>query len=140
VGAVVQPPDPNIQPQRTGATVFDAAGNPDTDPQNGELSGTTIRLKTGFQMIVMFNLKLTGTAATYDLTIAPQQGTTLTGWSPQLVNTPASILGPDDSRLVQFSVLPSGPAPSQSGTLVFRIRRRGATSEWFQEFNVELLP
>lgn len=141
VGAVVQPPDPNIQPQRTGALVLDAAGAPVNDPARGELAGTTIKLRAGHTMLVMYNLRLTGATANYNISILPKQGTTLTGWSPQLANTPATVPGPDNSRLVQFMVTPASAATtSPNGTVVFRIQRTGNTSDWFEEFNVELLP
>jgi hypothetical protein len=138
VGTLVPPTDPNIQPQQTGAVVLEVAtGNVDTNPLNGKLDGTTISLKPGRQMIVMFNLKLTQTG-NHDLTIQPKSGTTLNGWSPQLVNTPSPIPGPVDSRLVQFGVTASAGATS-NGTVVFRIARQGATMDWSKEFDVQLL-
>jgi len=139
VGTTVQPPDPDVQPLLTGSLVLDGAGNVSADPANGQLTGTTITLKKDFQLIVMYNVKLTGAAGNFDLTIQPKQGTTLTGWSPQLMNTPTPIPGPTSARLVQFGVSPTG-TPTQSGTVVFRIKRQGAATDWFQEFDVQLLP
>lgn len=140
VGTTVPATDPNIQPLRTGIVVFDPNGDVVDNPALGELAGTTIRLKTGHQMVVMYNLVLAGTAATYGLTIQPKQGSTLNGWTLALANTPATVPGPDAGRLVQFSVMPSGTAPSAGGTIAFVIKRQGATVEWFEEYTVELLP
>jgi hypothetical protein len=141
VGAVVPASDPDIKPQRTGLVVFDPSGNVSTDPANGRLDGTTIKLKKNFKLGIIYNLVLTNTAAaTYDLTVAAKAGTTLTGWTVQLENTPASVTGPNPGRLVQFSASPTGSTPSSAGTVVFRIKRQGATSDWFEEFGVELLP
>jgi hypothetical protein len=138
VGTPVPPSDPNIQPQQTGTVVLEVAtGNVDTNPANGKLAGTTISLKAGRQMIVIFNLKL-AQAGDHDLTILPKSGTTLNGWQPQLVNTPSPITGPIDGRLVQFGVTASTGA-TPNGTVVFRIARRGATADWSKEFDVQLL-
>jgi hypothetical protein len=141
IGSVVPPSDGTITAQRTGFVVLDADDNIVVDPARGTLDGTTIKLRRNLKLVVMYNLVLTpGSPAEYDLTMAPKQGSALTGWTLQLENTPASVPGPETGRLVQFSATPSGAAPLSTGTIVFRIRRRGADSDWFAEFGVELLP
>jgi IPT/TIG domain len=140
VGTVVPPADPTITPQRTGLVVIDQNGNVSSDPNNGRMDGTTIRLRKNFRLFVMYNLTLSSSGATYGLTVAPRTGTTLAGWAVQLENTPASLTGPQSGRLVQFSVSPTGTTPASTGHVVFRIQRQGETSEWFEEFAVELLP
>jgi hypothetical protein len=140
VGAVVPETDSTITPQRTGLVVLDQNGDVSTDPNNGRMDGTTIRLRRNFRLFVMYNLTLTSSGATYNLTVAPRTGTTLAGWAVQLENTPASLTGPQSGRLVQFSVSPTGATPASTGHVVFRVQRQGVTSEWFEEFAVELLP
>ena len=65
-------------------------------------------------------------------------GTTLTGWTLQLVNTPAAIpiTTVDESRFVQFGVLST--AGAATGSIVFRIKRRGATADQTKEYGLEL--
>lgn len=143
VGQPVTPTDPNIEVQQTGSVVLNTAtGDIDTNPVNGRLEGSTIRLRAGRQMIVQFNARFLQ-QGTYGLTIQPRTGSTLTGWTLQLINTPASIAVTIDNdpslHLVQFGATAAAGA-SPSGALVFRIQRQGATTDWFKEYEVELLP
>jgi hypothetical protein len=138
VGAPVPPADPTIQVQQTGSLVLDGNGNSDSDPTHGLLDGATIHLKAGFQMIVMSNLTLTS-GGNYDLTIQPPPGSPLSGWAPALVSTPAMVPGPVTTKLVKFGVKPTAGA-SPTGKLIFRIKRQGAAIDWFQEFDLHLLP
>jgi hypothetical protein len=71
----------------------------------------------------------------YDLTIQPRAGTTLAGWTLELVNTLPTIT---QNTFAQIGVRPVSGAVS-NGALVFRIRRQGATAEWSREFGVQLL-
>ena len=137
VGTAVPETDPNIHAGQTGWLLLDADGNPDSDPSDGKVEGAAISVKANLQMIVMFNLTLDQTAS-YDLTIKAKEGTTLTGWSPKLVSTPATLIGPVADTLVQFSVSPSDTATT-NGIVVFRIHEQEAALDWFQEFSVELL-
>jgi hypothetical protein len=142
VGTAITPADPKIDAQQTGAVVLDVAtGNVDTNPLNGTLEGSLIKLRTGKQIVIMFNVKLLQ-AGTYDVTIQPKAGTPLTGWAPQLMNTLASIPVASDndqtSRLMQFAVSPSSTATA-TGTIVFRIKRQGAPSDFTKEFGAQLL-
>lgn len=138
VGTTIPPTDPSIQVLQTGWMVLDQNGDLVTNLDQGRLEGSKILLQENLQMIVMFDLTLTK-GDPYDLMIMPQVGTTLTGWDLQLANTPTPIPGPESGRLVQISVQPATGA-SAKGSIVFRIRRQGETMEWFQEFEVELLP
>lgn len=144
VGVPVPAADPNITVQATGATVLDvASGNPDNNPSNGRLDGSTIKLKVGKRMVVFFNVTRLGVQGIYDITIAPKDGTQLVGWAPQLANTPTPITvtvnNDQTTRLVSFAVTPAAGA-SATGTVVFKIKRRTATVEWSKEYGVELLP
>jgi hypothetical protein len=135
VGTPTPPPDPNITVHRTGWEVYDnATGEVDTDPSNGFLDGSIIRLRRGKQMILMFDVEIS-LPANYDLTIEPRSGTTLEGWTFGLVSTLPTITG---SAFAQFRVIP-GAAAVSTGALVFRIKRQGATVEWSSEFGVRLL-
>src|SRR5262245_4179480 len=135
VGTTVPPTDPTIQVQQTGSVVLNVStGDVDTNPLNGQLDGSTIRLRQGRQMIIMFNVGIT-VPGNYDLTIQPRAGTTLAGWTLELVNTLPTITG---NTLAQIGVRPGSGAVS-NGALVFRIRRQGATAEWSREFGVQLL-
>ena len=153
VGAPVTPPDPAIEANQTAFTLQDGAGNQQQpSAQNGILEGTTIKVKAGFKGIVNFTTKLTK-AGTYDVTILPKQGTTLTGWTPDM--TPDSVgqrsvdgtkvtitvpgEGDQTSRTEKFRVSPvSGATPT--GTIIFRVKRQGSTSDFSKEYGVQLLP
>lgn len=142
VGQVVTPTDPNIVVQQTGAVVLNTtSGNIETDPAVGRLEASTIKLAAGRQMIVQFNVKLTQ-QGTYDLTVEPLPGTTLNGWDLALVNTATPIPVTTDNdqslHLVQFGATVS--AGAETGAMVFRIKRQGATNDWFTQFGLELLP
>lgn len=143
VGTPVPPADPNIEALQTGFVVLDeASGQPDINPANGTLDGSTIKLKVGKRIVVAFNVKLKQ-QGTYDVTFLPKQGTTLNNWAPQLVNTltPITVAADNDptSRLMQIGVTPSAGATA-SGTVVFRIKRQTAVSDFSKEFTVQLLP
>ncbi len=141
VGTPVPLPDPNIEIQQTGAVVIDvASGDVDTNPANGRLDGSTIALKVGKQMFMMFNLTRLGVQGTYDITITAKDGTS--GWLQKLENTatPVEVLSNNDptTRFVQFSV--AGTANSTAnGAVVFRIKRQGAAEEFSKEYALQLL-
>jgi hypothetical protein len=154
VGAPVTPPDVNIEANQTSFTLIDVVGgNSETpSPQKGILDGTTIKLATGKRGVVNFSVKLTK-AGTYDITILPKQGTTLTGWTPEMTpdsvgtrsvdgtKVTVTVAGDSDQtqRTEKFRVTPvAGATPS--GTIVFRIKRQGATSDFSKEYGVQLLP
>ena len=154
VGTPVTPPDPNIEANQTSFTLIDqTSGNAETpNAQNGILDGTTIKLKVGKRGVVNFSTKLTK-AGTYDITIAAKQGTTLTNWTPEM--TPDSVgvrsadgskttvtvstEGDQTSRTEKFRVTPTAGA-TPTGTIVFRIKRQGSTSDFSKEYGVQLLP
>lgn len=152
VGAPVTPPDPNIEANQTSFTLVDmGTGNTETPTaQTGILDGSTIKLKVGKRGVVNFSVKLTA-AGTYDITILPKQGTTLTNWAPEM--TPDSVgtrvdatrvtltVGSNDQtpKTEKFRVTPVAGA-SPTGTIVFRIKRQGAASDFFKEYGLQLLP
>jgi len=143
IGTTVPQSDSSIQVIQLQPQIFVVqTGNNETDPANGRLDGSTIKLKTGRQMVIPFNVKLTQ-IGTYQVTIQPKQGTTLTGWSPALIDTQATIqvTQPDQTfRLLQFGVTTSTvQTPTATGTIVFRIKRDTASVEFNKEFGVELL-
>jgi len=156
VGAAVVPPDPNIEANQTSFTLFDMtqAGNPPEAPnqQTGILDGSIIKLKVGRRGVVTFNVKLTK-AGTYDISILPKQGTTLNNWAQEM--TPDSVgirnangstvtltvgtEGDQTPRTEKFRLTPiAGATPT--GTIVFRVKRQGAPSDFFKEYGVQLLP
>jgi len=153
VGTPVTPPDPNIEANQTSFTLIDqGTGNPETpSAQNGILDGTTIKLKVGKRGVVNFSVKLTK-AGVYDITILPKQGQTLANWTPEM--TPDSVgtrsadgtkitltVGSDNDqtlRTEKFRVTPlAGATPT--GTIVFRINRQGAPSDFVKEYGLQLL-
>src|SRR5215218_1866010 len=143
IGTTVPQSDSSIQVIQLQPQIFVVqTGNNETDPANGRLDGSTSKLKTGRQMVIPFNVKLTQ-IGTYQVTIQPKQGTTLTGWSPALIDTQATIqvTQPDQTfRLLQFGVTTSTvQTPTATGTIVFRIKRDTASVEFNKEFGVELL-
>jgi len=145
VGATVAQSDPKIEAIQLQPQIFNVqTGNNENDPANGRLEGSTIKLKTGRQMVIGFNVKLTQNGV-YQVTIQPRQGTTLTGWGPALVDTQTTITVPTNNdqttRLLQFGVTTSTvQTPSPTGTVIFKIKRDTATVEFNKEFGVELLP
>jgi hypothetical protein len=141
VGQVVVPPDPNIVSNQTGTVVINTSnGTIETDPANGRLDGSTIRLRAGRQMVVQFNTQFL-MGGTYDLTLASTDGAPMTGWTLGLVSTPASITAPAGGdtapRLVQIGV--TAAAGATADNIRFRIQRQGATQDWFKDYAVELL-
>lgn len=142
VGDLVAPPDPNIKKVTEGTPVVFASGNIDANPNNGRLDGSTIKLKPNRQMLVPYEVTLIKTGK-YDLTIQPKQGTILTGWTLEISDTenPMDVKTDNDEnpRPAQISVTTGGGTPTASGTIVFRIKRQGATSDWFKEYDVQLL-
>ena len=145
VGQNVAQQDPNIQAIQLQPQIFNVAtGNNEIDPANGRLEGSTIKLKTGRQMVIGFNVKLLQSGV-YQVTIQPKSGTTLTGWGPALVDTQTAITVPTNNdqttRLLQFGVTTSTvQTPSPTGTVIFKIKRDTANVEFNKEFGVELLP
>lgn len=142
VGQPVTPSDPAIELQHTGNIVRDAATNViDTDPSSGRLEGSTILLRAGKRMTVQFNARLTQEGI-YDITIAPRAGTALTGWTVELLATPAQITkltsGDQNQHFLQFRV--TATAGATAGNIVFRIQRQGATGDQTKEYALELLP
>lgn len=154
VGTPVTPPDANIEANQTSFTLIDqTTGNPETpNAQNGILDGTTIRLKVGKRGVVNFSTKFTK-AGTYDITIAAKQGTTLNNWVPEMTpdsvgtrsadGTKTTVVVASDNdqtlRTEKFRVTPAiGATPT--GTIVFRIKRQGAPSDFSKEYGVQLLP
>jgi len=154
VGTPVTPPDANIEANQTSFTLIDMqSGNPETPTaQTGILDGTTIRLKIGKRGVVNFTVKLTK-AGIYDVTMLPKQGTTLTGWAPEMTPDSVGTRSLDGTKITinvasdndqtqrteKFRVTPAAGA-TPSGTIVFRIKRQGATSDFFKEYGVQLLP
>lgn len=134
--------DPAIDMQQTSHTVFDIiTGNIDGDTANGRLeSGSSILLKVGKLIHVPFNVSLKQ-SGTYNITIGPKPGQSLTGWTLQLVSTPPSVVAgaSDPARVFTFGVNPTASAVS-NGAFVFRVKRSGALTEWSKEFTVQLLP
>ncbi len=154
VGTPVTPPDPNIEANQTSFTLIDqTSGNPETpNAQNGILDGTTIKLKVGKRGVVNFSTKLTK-AGTYDITIAAKQGTTLTNWTPEMTPDSVGVRSADGTKMTvtvngegdqtlrteKFRVTPTAGA-TPTGTIVFRIKRQGSTSDFSKEYGVQLLP
>src|SRR5215213_92148 len=144
VGQAVPQLDPKIEVIQLQPQVFVVStGNNETDPANGRLDGSTIKLKPGRQMVIGFNVKLTQNGV-YQVSIQPKAGTTLTGWGPALVDTQTTITVPGNNdqgtRLLQFGVTTSTvQTPSPTGTVIFKIKRDTATVEFNKEFGVELL-
>ena len=155
VGAAIPPPDPNIEANQTSFSLIDmGTGNPETpSPQTGILDGTTIKLKAGKRGVVNFTTKFT-LAGTYEITMLPKTGTTLTGWTPEM--TPDSIGTRVDPTKVQVTVATNGDqtprtekfrvtpvvGATPTGTIVFKIKRTSpaTTAEFSKEYGVQLLP
>jgi hypothetical protein len=152
VGAAVTPSDPNIEANQTSFSLIDmGTGNPETpNAQNGILDGTVIKLKVGKRGVVNFSTKLTK-AGTYDITMLPKAGATLTNWAPEM--TPDSVgtrvdatrvtvtVASDNDqtlRTEKFRVTPTAGA-TPTGTIVFKIKRQGSASEFSKEYGVQLL-
>jgi hypothetical protein len=154
VGTPVTPPDANIEANQTSFSLMDiGTGNPETpNAQNGILDGTTIKLKVGKRGVVNFSVKLTK-AGTYDITILPKQGTALTNWTPEMTPDSVGTRSPDGTKVTlsvasdndqtlrteKFRVTPTAGA-TPTGTIVFRIKRQGAPSDFSKEYGVQLLP
>jgi len=144
VGTTVPQQDTKIDVIQLQPQIFIVlSGNNETDPNNGRLDGSTIKLKTGRQMVIPFNVKLLQQGI-YQITIQAKQGTTLTGWGPALVDSPTSIKVDTDNdtstKLLQFGVITStAQPPTPTGTVVFKIKRDGAPVEFSKEFGVQLL-
>jgi hypothetical protein len=138
VGAVVTPPDPNITLQQTGNFVLNPATG-DVDSSLGSLAGDTIQLKAGAMMVMQFNVRFMQ-SGTYDITVQPRSGSTMNGWTLQLLQTAATITTStnDETRFVQFGVTSSANAAA-SGAVVFRIKRQGAENERTKEYAIQLM-
>jgi hypothetical protein len=141
VGIPVVESDPAIEIQQTTHTVFDiVSGQVDSNPANGRLDGgSSILLKAGKVMHVPFNVSLKQ-AAIYNVTIQAKPGTTLTGWTLQLINTPGTINAPsnDPPRVFTFGINPNAGAVA-TGSIIFKVKRTGVATEWSKEFSVQLL-
>src|SRR5207302_9257819 len=110
VGVIVQPSDPDIKVIQITEVVFDTTtGNVDPDPQN-KLDGSTIKLKPNKQMVVPFNVTPTKKGS-YDLTILPKQGTTLNGWTLEIIDTQNPLVVANDNdqtaKLMQIGITSS---------------------------------
>jgi hypothetical protein len=144
VGQTIPQSDPKIEAVQLQPQIFVLPGGQnETEPSNGRLDGSTIKLKQSRQMVIGFNVKLTQNGV-YQVTIQPKPGTTLTGWGPALVDTQTTITVPNNNdqsqRLLQFGVTTSTvQTPSATGTVIFKIKRDGANVEFNKEFGVELL-
>lgn len=142
VGAKVDPLDPNIDVTQGTPVVFNTSnGSVDSDKNNGRIDGSTIKLKPNRQMLVPFDVKLTK-KGTYDFTIQPKPGTTLNGWTLEISDTenPMTVANDNDQtlKMAQISVT-TGGSPAAKGNLIFRIKRQGANSDWFKEYDVQAL-
>ncbi|HSE15979.1 MAG TPA: hypothetical protein VLB46_02940 [Pyrinomonadaceae bacterium] len=156
VGAAIPPPDPNIEANQTSFTLIDmGSGNPETpSPTTGILDGTTIKLKAGKRGVVNFSTKFT-LAGTYEITMLPKAGATLSGWTPEMTPDSVGTRSPDGTKVTvtvasngdqtlrteKFRVTPVvGATPT--GTIVFKIKRTSpaTTAEFSKEFGVQLLP
>jgi hypothetical protein len=140
VGQTVTPADPNISVEQSGFEVFNvASGN--SDPQGGSLVGSTIRLQSGRMMALFFNAQLL-TAGSYNLTIEPASGTTLNGWTLELLNpsSPINVTANNDTSLrnVNFGVTRTNVA-SAGGTILVRIQRQGEDRDWHRQFTLEVM-
>ena len=144
VGQTIPQSDPKIEAVQLQPQIFVLPGGQnETEPANGRLDGSTIKLKQSRQMVIGFNVKLTQNGV-YQVTIQPKPGTTVTGWGPALVDTQTTITVPNNNdqstRLLQFGVTTSTvQTPSATGTVIFKIKRDGANVEFNKEFGVELL-
>ena len=155
VGTPVTPPDPNIEANQTSFTLLDMTqgGVPATpNASTGILDGTTIKLKVGFRGVINFSTRFTK-AGTYDITMLPKQGTTLTNWAPEMTPDSVGTRSPDGTKVTitvasendqtlrteKFRVTPTAGA-TPTGTIVFRIKRQGAPSDFSKEYGVQLLP
>jgi hypothetical protein len=154
VGIPVTPPDPNIEANQTSFTLLDMTQGGISIPpsaQNGIIEGSTIKLKVGMRGVVNFSTRFTA-AGTYEITILPKQGTTLANWTPEM--TPDSVgtrspetkvtvvvatPGDQQLRTEKFRLTPTAGA-TPTGTIVFRIKRLGAPSDFSKEYGVQLLP
>ena len=155
VGTPVTPPDPNIEANQTSFSLLDMnqGGNPATpSAQTGILDGTTIKVKAGFRGVINFSTKFTK-AGTYEITMLPKPGTTLANWTPEMTPDSVGTRTPDGTKVTvtvasdndqtlrteKFRVTPTAGA-TPTGTVVFRIKRLTAPSDFTKEFGVQLLP
>lgn len=137
VGVAVTPPDSAIEAIQTGSSLTTPDGESDTDPASGSFDGTTIRLKPGKRMMLIFTINKLMTIGTYDVSITQKTGTS--GWAPELVTTitPIQVQTEADKtqpRLAQFRIT---AAPSSvNGSVLFKIKRQGSTSDFSKEYGV----
>lgn len=140
VGQVETPADPNIVSEHTGFEVFNVSTG-DPDPAGGALIGSTISLRPGRLMMLFFNVRLL-VAGAYDLTIQPQTGSTLNGWTLEVVNpsSPIQVTTNNDPQIhnVNFAITRTNAATT-GGTLVARIQRQSETRDWHRQFQLELM-
>ncbi len=141
VGTPVPPSDPTIDLQQTGTFPVAPSGSSDPPANNALLEGTTIKLRAGWQLILIFNARFTPTGTppfVYEVSIQPKSGT-LTGWTLQLVNTaPTLTVAAGETRMVMFGATATSTADA-TGTIVFRVRRQGAASDQTKEYSLQRL-
>jgi len=155
VGTPVTPPDPNIEANQTSFSLLDMTqGGVAATPNaaTGILEGTTIKLKVGFRGVINFSTKFTK-AGTYEITMLPKPATTLANWAPEMTPDSVGTRSPDGTKVTvtvasdndqtlrteKFRVTPTAGA-TPTGTIVFRIKRLTAPSDFTKEFGVQLLP
>jgi hypothetical protein len=155
VGTPVTPPDPNIEANQTSFSLLDMTqGGIAATPNaaTGILEGTTIKLKVGFRGVINFSTKFTK-AGTYEITMLPKPATTLANWAPEMTPDSVGTRSPDGTKVTvtvasdndqtlrteKFRVTPTAGA-TPTGTIVFRIKRLTAPSDFTKEFGVQLLP
>ena len=138
VGAPVAAPDSTIDARETGFSVRNPSNGVEPNPLNGTLDGKTIKLKKDYRITVIYNVDVTASEP-YDLKLQPPAGTTATGWTAEFTTDTVNPLPGAGSHLVKFNVKPSGSSPAASGKLVFSIKRAGSTSDWSQEYTLQLL-
>ena len=155
VGAPVTPPDPNIEANQTSFSLLDMTqGGSAVTPNAGTgiLEGTTIKLKVGFRGVITFSTRFTK-AGTYEITMLPKQGTALNNWAPEMTpdsvgsrsvdGTKVTVTVASDNdqtlRTEKFRLTPTAGATA-TGTVVFRIKRLTAPSDFSKEYGVQLIP
>lgn len=140
VGKKVAENDKAIHPDRTAVRILDEANNDTADPKDGSFDGATIRLRPGKQALLLYSVTL-DQKGEYDVSLKPKEGTTLKGWNPFTFPAVVPVAVDKDTvpKDVQFSLSVDPAGASETGTVVFTLKRKGATLDWSEEFDVELL-